>query len=845
MTTNLNSRTVPVETNAPAMAMTASAIMPPMRREYVDAIEACCAVTSEDKIKALRSVKNSFDTRLLESLCKYEWGTTVDLVTEERIIRELNKIVGSVMNDQIVDIDALFNDKLKIDLRERDVKARVLKYFMLCEEIILHNDLTSTFSTSTGSKEKCKLLKKHLEPVALRDSIDAHQRIVDSSSMGDEQKLYRLEKVFSLLTKRKQQQINFATKGEKPKQSQEKRLRGGGSGTSRDHESSHESGANRNTSGTNHSVGGRTNRTVTASGIGSNHVIKSKPRSGCFYCHKDHRLSECPDIDEAEKEAILAKRKNKLSGSTSVSSNRFRAKRVEPITIYNGNGKPTVILNGVLELPYCADSGSDFNMVSRRHVVRLCQLDNSVQLVRLTDPIESRAVGGALLVSTHAIDINITLNTAAGPSEEEEVLVGKILLAELSIDINHQLEHFASRGDDDETFDDPEGMPVCTPVSDEIVMNVVDALVHDAVGRGVIDDYIMSKLYTTLRRFGGWRLELGNDPPARVPPLKLRLKKNAALRMRHLTCANFGQYSPEKSEFLEAFNKKLVEMGWVYETRESRWCCPALPVKRPSTSDYHQTVDYRPANALTEPIAGVMPSIEVALEHCRGKAFYALFDFLKGFWQLPLHESCREFLSYMTDKGVFTPTRVPQGSTDAALHFQSTVEMVLGDLVGKCVIVWIDDLLVFAESADQLVESIDAILQKLDEHGFILNPKKCSLFLTEDGIGHDPIRIQALREMSPPTTAAELQRFICASNWMRAGLVDYSRVARPLQERLDIALAGSKKTKRAAAGIQLGLAQEELSSFAAVKDLLANSAILAYPDASKQMIVMSDASDVG
>ncbi|POM59099.1 Hypothetical protein PHPALM_36171 [Phytophthora palmivora] len=666
------------------MAMTASAIMPPMvrdlshpalvkwqqeRREYVDAIEACCAVTGEDKIKALRSVKNSFDTRLLESLCKYEWGTTVDLVKEERIIRELNKIVGSVMNDQIVDIDALFNDKLKIDLRERDVKARVLKYFMLCEEIILHNGLTSTFSTSTGSKEKCKLLKKHLEPVALRDSIDAHQRIVDSSSKSDEQKLYHLvkekaleqEKVFSLLTKRKQQQINLATKGEKPKQNQEKRLRGGGSGTSRCHESGHESGANRNTSGINHS-------------------------------------------------------------NTSVNSNRFRAKRVEPITIYNGNGKPTVILNGVLELPYCADSGSDFNMVSRRHVVRLCQLDNSVQLVRLTDPIESRAVGGTLLVSTHAIDISIALNTAAGPVrcqdtkrclivESEEFLVGKILLAELGIDIDRQLEYLASRGDD-ETIDDPEGMPVCTPVSDEIVMNVVDALVHDAVGRGVIGDYIMSKLYTTLRRFGGWRLELGNDFPARVPPLKLRLKKNTA----PYRC-KVRQYSPEKSEFLEAFNKKLVELGW------RRWCCPALPVKKPSTNDYRQTVDYRPANALTEPIAGVMPSIEVALEHCRGKAFYAL---VSGSFRCT-----RAAVSFCRTWPVFTPTRVPQGCTDAALHFQSTVEMVLGDLVGKCAIVWIDDLLVFAETADQLVESIDAILQKLDEHGFILNPKKSSLFLTE------------------------------------------------------------------------------------------------------------------
>lgn len=79
------------------------------------------------------------------------------------------------------------------------------------------------------------------------------------------------------------------------------------------------------------------------------------------------------------------------------------------------------------------------------------------------------------------------------------------------------------------------------------------------------------------------------------------------------------------------FNKKLVSLGWVYENRESRWCCPALPVTKPNTSEFRQTVDCRPTNSVTEPIAGVMPSLEVALEHCKGKMFYAVFDFLKGF----------------------------------------------------------------------------------------------------------------------------------------------------------------------------------------------------------------------
>ncbi|KAE8996243.1 hypothetical protein PR002_g19374 [Phytophthora rubi] len=123
------------------------------RQEYEDAIEARCATTGEDKVKALRSVKNSFNRQILKTLCKYEWGTTIEAVTEERIVSELNTIIGNVMNDAIVDIEAVFAAELKMDLREPDVKARVINYFMKCDEIILQHGLASTFSTSTGKKE--------------------------------------------------------------------------------------------------------------------------------------------------------------------------------------------------------------------------------------------------------------------------------------------------------------------------------------------------------------------------------------------------------------------------------------------------------------------------------------------------------------------------------------------------------------------------------------------------------------------------------------------------------------------------------------------------------------------
>ncbi|GMF42649.1 unnamed protein product [Phytophthora fragariaefolia] len=115
----------------------------------------------------------------------------------------------------------------------------------------------------------------------------------------------------------------------------------------------------------------------------------------------------------------------------------------------------------------------------------------------------------AILASTHAIDVNLTLNTAAGPVRfqdlkrclivESDFLVGKRLLAELGIDVDRQLGYLAVRGDDDKTFDDPQSMQFHKPTIAGVVMNVVDALVSDAIQRGVIDDYITTRLNTVLQ----------------------------------------------------------------------------------------------------------------------------------------------------------------------------------------------------------------------------------------------------------------------------------------------------------------------------------------------------------
>lgn len=125
-----------------------------------------------------------------------------------------------------------------------------------------------------------------------------------------------------------------------------------------------------------------------------------------------------------------------------------------------------VCLNGVASIQYCADSGSDWNIISALQVRELQQKDQSVSVYELSKPVVCRTMGGSV-TSSEAVDLFVTLHTAAGPvrcqdrkqylmvdSDEGEFIVGKPILVELGIDIDRQLEMLVMQAVDMDA-DDP------------------------------------------------------------------------------------------------------------------------------------------------------------------------------------------------------------------------------------------------------------------------------------------------------------------------------------------------------------------------------------------------------
>lgn len=340
-----------------------------------------------------------------------------------------------------------------------------------------------------------------------------------------------------------------------------------------------------------------------------------------------------------------------------------------------------VLVNGLVTAPYCADSGSDSSIIPKDLVDELLQLDASVNLRPLAETVVVTVAGGGEVACTHEVEVNLQLQTAAGTVRvshvpclvmsggETEFLLGDDTLKSLGIDGHRQLEQLAS-GDllaDEDPFEPAETCP------GEEVAARLDAMLADAKSEG-FDPELHDELCRLVFEYSDvFAIDIGDDPPARVEPLKITLKPDA-VPFR----AKPRKYSPAQREFLRRELKRLEDLGYIRKNNHSRWACAAVPMAKPGKPmEFRMTIDYRPVNRQTVPIAGAAPNMDTATQSSAGAYGFSAFDLPKGFFQFPLHEASQELMSFVSEDTVYSPTRVPQGGMDSSLHFQNQMQKVL------------------------------------------------------------------------------------------------------------------------------------------------------------------------
>ena len=158
---------------------------------------------------------------------------------------------------------------------------------------------------------------------------------------------------------------------------------------------------------------------------------------------------------------------------------------------------------------------------------------------------------------------------------------------------------------------------------------------------------------------------------------------------------------------------------------------------------------------------------------------------------MPLAANSQELFTFVTQKCLYTPTRMPRGVTNATSYFQGTLKRTLGDLVRRVCMVYVDDVIIWGWNVWELMDHFSWVVEKLMEVGLFVaahkvtlyarKVKRCGKLYSGTGVRHDPERFRGLVEMRRPETFGELMQFLQAANWMRLSLHNMAEVVSPLR----------------------------------------------------------------
>eukprot|EP00918_Siedleckia_nematoides_P075453 GHVU01165118.1.p1 GENE.GHVU01165118.1~~GHVU01165118.1.p1 ORF type:complete len:1157 (-),score=88.35 GHVU01165118.1:2617-5970(-) len=210
---------------------------------------------------------------------------------------------------------------------------------------------------------------------------------------------------------------------------------------------------------------------------------------------------------------------------------------------------------------------------------------------------------------------------------------------------------------------------------------------------------------------------------------------------------------------------------------------------------YRITYDLRQVNScLVEP-QYPFPDFEDIYTYLRGAQFFGVFDFVDGYTQCSLHPDSREYFSILTRFGIYTPTRVPQGASCSPGYFQSTMEAAFAPLLRQGVLVYLDDVLIYAETELEFLNRVLQFLQICRQRDIKVSIRKstffareiewCGRLITPDGVTHLPDRISGLANLSLPMWGAELYKFLSAANWMRNHIPRFTQITEILYDCMD------------------------------------------------------------
>jgi hypothetical protein len=324
-------------------------------------------------------------------------------------------------------------------------------------------------------------------------------------------------------------------------------------------------------------------------------------------------------------------------------------------------------------------------------------------------------------------------------------------------------------------------------------------------------------------------------PPIRGIEHQIDLVPGASLPNRPAYRTN-----PDETKEIERQVKDLMDKGYV---RESLSPCvvPVLLVPKKDGS-WRMCVDCRAINAITIRYRHPIPCLDDMLDELCGSIIFSKIDLCSGYHQIRMKIGDEWKTTFKTKFGLYEWLVMPFGLTNAPSTFMRLMNHVLREFIGKFVVAYFDDILIYSKSFDEHIDHIRQVLTTLRAEKLYGNISKCTfctdrvVFLgfvvTAEGIQVDEDKIKEIKDWPVPKNVSQVRSFHGLAGFYRRFVKDFSTIAAPL----------NNLTKKE---VPLLWGDEQERAFQELKTKLCEAPLLQLPDFGKTFEIECDASGIG
>nr|GEW70332.1 putative reverse transcriptase domain-containing protein [Tanacetum cinerariifolium] len=188
--------------------------------------------------------------------------------------------------------------------------------------------------------------------------------------------------------------------------------------------------------------------------------------------------------------------------------------------------------------------------------------------------------------------------------------------------------------------------------------------------------------------------------------------------------------APTKMQELSNQLKELQDKGFIRPS-SLPWGAPVLFVKKKDGS-FRMCIDYRELNKLNVKNRHPLPRIDDLFDQLQGSLYFSKIDLRSGYHQLRVREKYIPKTAFRTRYRHFEFTVMPFGLINAPAVFMDLMNHVCGPYLDKFVIVFIDDILIYSMSKEELEVYLNLILEFLEKEKLFGKFSKCKFWLQQE-----------------------------------------------------------------------------------------------------------------